>query len=135
MNRAQVEALLFRMNAVLPPRRALDPLVERARAVEWADSPLEAVPNEHALEAFDRWKAGADEQPTLRQFIGACRQVTAERTPALPEPAPVADPAVLDGIRACRRSLPADDGPRVPVPGLGLVHESTARRLGLRRDR
>lgn len=138
MNRSEVEAILFRLNAAMP--RFVDPVLEAARAAEWFDSPLADVSIEHAVEAFRRWKVASDVQPTLRQFINACRAVERDARPALEPPdeaeeSPEARARVLAEMRefSCRRRLlsgpPDDERATVRTRGGGYVYPETARRL------
>lgn len=137
MDRAEVEALLFRMNAAVPPRRAIDPLLERARAAEWFDSPLASVDRAVADAALDRVKTTLEEQPSLRTFLGLCRGIEEELRPPELEESHEPDPAVLESMRELsrRRRLlgggPDDEVADVPGPGGGRIHRSTARRLGI----
>lgn len=137
MNRSEVEAILFRLNAAIPPR-FVDPMLEAARVAEWFDSPLAEVSIDHAVEAFQRWKLGQDRQPSLREFLVTCRAVEAEHRPALeaaPEDTPEQRARVLAEMRefTCRRRLlsgmPGEERATVRTRAGGFVYPETARRL------
>lgn len=137
MNRSEVEALLFRLNAAMPPR-FVDQLLEAARVAEWFDSPLANVEQAVALEAFGRWKLEHDSQPSLRDFLGACRQVEADHQPAL-NPAPMSDEeqaaakVQIEAIRKrfARRGMPDTEEERASIrtESGALVYAETAERL------
>lgn len=74
MNRAEVEALLFRMQVAYPLVMRPDELEARARVEEWlATTKIAELDPALAVEAFTDWKETEDKPPTIRQFLERCQ--------------------------------------------------------------
>lgn len=83
MNRAEVEALLFRMQVAYPLAMRPDEVEARARVEEWliVDKIAHLEPAV-AIAAFADWKETEDKPPTIRQFLARCQTIRARRAAA-----------------------------------------------------
>lgn len=76
MNRAEVEALLFRMQVAYPLVMRPDDLEARARVEEWlATTKIAELDPVLAVDAFTDWKETEDKPPTIRQFLERCQTI------------------------------------------------------------